>query len=214
MRRNSLFFTIVRNLLRYVAPGRICLWAALALAIQIQCIQSYPDAFDSESLLLLLSDDSEQSSSPGVTITPTGGSIAVSESGTTDSYSVVLNTRPTDSVTVDIGFDTTQLTINSQSTTPQSLTFSTSNWNVSQTVTVAAVDDGALEGTPHTSTINHASSSSDSNYSGISVSSLSADITDNDSPGVAITESSGSTTATEALTDTYTIALTSSPTAQ
>ena len=54
-----------------------------------------------------------------------------------------------------------------------------------QTVTVTAVDDSAAEG-DHLSTITHSASSSDVNYDGISVSDVTANVTDNDNAVVAV----------------------------
>ena len=52
-----------------------------------------------------------------------------------------------------------------------------------KTVTVTAVDDAVAEGT-HTGTIPHRVASSDPNYSGLTVGSVTCHITDNDSAGV------------------------------
>ncbi|MFK0733225.1 MAG: ExeM/NucH family extracellular endonuclease, partial [Gloeotrichia echinulata HAB0833] len=109
----------------------------------------------------------------GVTIAESSGSTNVTEGGATDTYTVVLNTQPTANVIITIAPD-------SQTTTSATtLTFTSANWNIAQTVTVTAVDDTAIEGT-HSSTITHTASSSDSNYNGVSVSSVTATITDND----------------------------------
>ena len=141
----------------------------------------------------------------GITIAQSGGSTDVAEGGVTDSYTVVLNTQPTSNVTVSVTSD-------SQTTVDKSmLTFTTSNWNVAQTVTVTAVDDTKVEG-PHTSTIHHSVSSVDTDYSGISVRDVVVDITDNDIAGVTISESGGSTSITEGgATDSYTVVLGTPP---
>src|SRR5690606_9987451 len=104
-----------------------------------------------------------------------------------------------------------QTTVNG-SAAPIALTFTTGTWSTPQTVTVAAVNDSVAEGN-HNATITHSASSSDGNYSGIGISSVTASISDNDSAGVTITESGGSTAISEAgTTDTYSVALTSEPT--
>ncbi len=143
----------------------------------------------------------------GVTITPTGGSTNVTEGGATDDYSVVLNTAPTADVTVTITHDT------QSSTSVPTLTFTTANWNVPQSVTVTAVDDAVAEGS-HSSVITHSVSSTDANYNGITVASVNVNVQDNDTAGVTITPSGGSTDVTEGgATDDYTVVLTSAPTA-
>ncbi|MFB2894585.1 ExeM/NucH family extracellular endonuclease [Aerosakkonemataceae cyanobacterium BLCC-F50] len=122
---------------------------------------------------------------PGVTINQTDGSTNVTEGGATDTYSVVLNTQPTADVTIAINSG------NQTTTNPTNLTFNTANWNVAQTVTVTAVDDAVVEGN-HTGTITHTATSNDTKYNNITIASITANITDNDSNNTAptITENS------------------------
>ncbi len=109
----------------------------------------------------------------GVTVTESGGNTAVTEGGATDSYTVVLQSEPTGNVTVVLS-TTAQLSL-----APPGLTFTPANWNVAQTVTVTATDDGVVEG-PHNATINQSVTSSDPNYSQ-SLPAISVAISDNDS---------------------------------
>jgi len=148
----------------------------------------------------------EPATPPGVTISESGGSTDVTEGGATDSYTIVLNTQPSADVT--IAFNTgTQLQAIS------SVTFTSSNWNTPQTITVTANDDNVVEGS-HTGTITHSATSSDANYNGISIANVTANITDNDVAGVTISESGGSTDVTEGgATDSYTIVLNTQPSA-
>ena len=129
------------------------------------------------------------------------------EGGATDSYTVVLISQPTANVTVTItpdGWETVDKT---------TLMFTASNWNVAQTITVTAVDDSIAQGT-HSGTIIQQASSSDLNYNGISIPDITVRIADNDTAGVRVTESGGSTSVTEGgATDSYTVVLTSQPTA-
>jgi predicted extracellular nuclease len=120
----------------------------------------------------------------GVTITQSEGSTNVTEGGATDAYTVVLRKQPTADVTININ-PGTQTTI-----TPTALTFTPSNWNVAQSVTVAAVDDTVFEGS-HTGAIAHSTTSTDAAYNGITIPSVTANITDNDTisvSGIQITE--------------------------
>jgi len=66
---------------------------------------------------------------------------------------------------------------------PVSLTFTTGNWNVAQTITVQAVDDLIVEGA-HIDTVTHATTSADGNYNALIVASVTVNITDNDTVGV------------------------------
>ncbi|MFQ6673519.1 MAG: lamin tail domain-containing protein, partial [Fidelibacterota bacterium] len=141
----------------------------------------------------------------GATIDESSGGTAVTEGGATDSYTVKLESQPVTDVTVTVSPD------DQTGTSPASLTFTSSNYSVAQTVTVTAVDDGIPEGS-HISTISHSAGSGDDNYNGISIDNVTVTITDNDVAGVTLTESGGSTVVSEGGTsDNYTIVLNSAP---
>ncbi|WP_353847518.1 S8 family serine peptidase, partial [Microcystis sp. M57BS1] len=110
---------------------------------------------------------------PGVTLTQTAGNTTVTEGGNTDTYSLVLKTQPTADVTITLTSNN-QITLNSTS-----LTFTTTNWNTPQNVTVTAVDDTLTEGN-HTATITHNISSTDTNYNGLTIGTVNVNIQDND----------------------------------
>ncbi|WP_256872037.1 Calx-beta domain-containing protein [Nostoc sp. TCL26-01] len=110
---------------------------------------------------------------PGITVTQSAGSTVVTEGGNTDSYTLVLRTQPTADVTIT-------LNPGSQITTDKTtLTFTSANWNIPQTVTVTAVNDTIPEGN-HTSSISHSVSSIDANYSNVTLPDIAVNITDND----------------------------------
>jgi hypothetical protein len=143
----------------------------------------------------------------GVILTESGGTTAVTEGGVTDTYTLVLTSQPTANVTVTMN-PSAQLT-----TAPTSVTFTAGNWNVAQTVTVSAVDDAVVEGA-HDGTVGHTVTSADVEYDGNEVTVVEVSITDNDNAGVTVTQGGGNTAVTEGgATDTYTLVLTSQPTA-
>ncbi|MFN5513449.1 MAG: Calx-beta domain-containing protein [Cyanobacteriota bacterium] len=111
--------------------------------------------------------------SPGVSLTQTGGNTTVTEGGNTDTYSLVLRTQPTANVVISLATGD-QITLN-QST----FTFTPSNWNVPQTVTVSAVDDALTEGA-HSATITHTVASADSDYNGLTIPTINVGVQDND----------------------------------
>ncbi|MBE7440482.1 MAG: hypothetical protein HS115_18675 [Spirochaetales bacterium] len=143
------------------------------------------------------------------------GSVAVTEAGANDTYSLVLTSEPLATVTVTVQGGT-QLEVNGGSTA--NLTFDAACpgpncWSTPQIVTVSAVDDAIAEGA-HSGTITHSVSSAQVAYNGIAVNQVSVSIVDNDSAGVSIAESSGNTSVTEGgVSDGYTVVLTSQPTA-
>jgi uncharacterized repeat protein (TIGR02543 family) len=91
---------------------------------------------------------------PGVIITQTGGSTSVTESGTTDTYSVALSTQPSNNVTITVAPDSQTDVDNS------TLTFMNGDWSTAQTVTVTAINDTAVENN-HSGTISHSSAATD-----------------------------------------------------
>ncbi|HTL51212.1 MAG TPA: hypothetical protein VL860_01420, partial [Planctomycetota bacterium] len=140
----------------------------------------------------------------GVSIVQTGPNTAVTEGGATDTYWVALNSQPTATVTITASPD-------AATTVSAALSFTTANWSVPQAITVTAFNDSIAQGT-HSSTITNAASSTDLGYNGIGVAGITATVTDNDVAGVTISKASVNVTEGGA-TDTYTIVLTSQPTA-
>ncbi|MFC1766916.1 hypothetical protein ACFL6U_33180, partial [Planctomycetota bacterium] len=150
---------------------------------------------------------------PGVTITASGGSTDVAEQGpTSDTYTVVLDSQPSSTVTITVDPDGQTEVNNNGAGNSVDLTFLTTNWDSAQTITVTAIDDSSIEGA-HSSTITHSASSSDSNYNGISIANVVASIADNDNAGVTLVESNGSTAVNEQgpTSDTYTVVLDAQP---
>ena len=113
-------------------------------------------------------------SAAGVTVSTSA--LTVTEEDTTgNTYTVVLDTRPTANVTVTVaGHGGTDVTL-----TPSTLTFTTANWNLAQTVTVKAGND--TDTTNDTVTLTHSAASTDSNYGGITIGSVVVTVADNDS---------------------------------
>ena len=107
-------------------------------------------------------------------ITESDGITNVTEGGATDTYTVVLTNPPTAEVTITINPD------HQTTASVDSLTFTQDNWHIPQTVEIAAVDDNLVEGN-HIGTITHTAISTDANYHGIQINSVTANITDNDS---------------------------------
>ena len=103
-------------------------------------------------------------------------SLTVTEGDTSgESYTVKLATQPSATVTVTIGGHSgTDLTLNKDA-----LTFTTTDWDTSQTITVKAADDGG--GAAESETLTHTASGG--GYAGVAKS-LPVTITDDDMPSV------------------------------
>jgi hypothetical protein len=103
------------------------------------------------------------------------------------SYQVVLSAKPVADVVVTITTDGQTLVTpgSSQGATTTALRFTPANWQIAQTIYVAAKNDQLAEG-PHTGAIHHTSSSNDAHYSGLPAVTLSVDIADDDGPSVSV----------------------------
>ena len=155
--------------------------------------------------VVVTSDDDDD---PGVSVTPT--TVTVAENRGTDTYTLVLDVVPTDSVTITpTSGDTSVATVSA------ALSFTTSNWNVAQTVTVTGVNDTIDNvGNRRTATITHAlSSSGDPRYNSptVTVTDVSVSATDDDTASVGVTPATV-TVAEDNGTDTYTVVLGTQPT--
>ena len=124
-------------------------------------------------------------------------------SNTTKTYTVKLAAEPAASVTVAVASqDEGAATVS-----PSKLTFSTSNYNTNQTVTVSPVDD--LDGENETVTI---ANTADSGYGSVTAN-VTANVTDDDSKNLSISPVSGTVTEGSNTPTTYTVTLSALPTA-
>ena len=98
----------------------------------------------------------------GLTIHETYGGTVVSENGSSDSFTVVLNEQPTHTVTVTISSSSTSEVIVDMS----SLAFTTTHWNIPQTVWVTGISDRLADGSKKVA-ISLSISSSDTSYAAL-----------------------------------------------
>ena len=142
----------------------------------------------------------------GVTVDPT--SVTVPEASGTSTYTVVLDTVPTADVTIAVASDTdTAATVSSAS-----LTFTPTNWDTAQTVTVTGVNDDVPG--DRTATVTHASTSTDTTYNSVSIDSVTVTVEDDDAAAAGVTVDPTELTVDEADgTGTYTLVLDTAPTA-
>ena len=150
-----------------------------------------------ETVVTIADDDAV-----GVTISDTSLNI---QEGDSDTYTVVLDTEPAGDVEVAIGGITnSDLTLDKTT-----LTFTAGNWNTAQEMKVTAEhdDDAADEAAVN---ITHAvSSSADTKYDGLAAGSVAVSITDDDTAGVTVSETS--LEMEEGDSDTYTVVLDTEP---
>jgi hypothetical protein len=112
--------------------------------------------------------------SAGITIGAISGT--TSEAGGTATFTIVLNSEPTSSVTIGLSSGNTA----EGTVSPSSVTFNTANWATSQTITVTGVDDVASDGNQSYSIITAAATSADVGYSGVNAADVSVTNVDNE----------------------------------
>jgi hypothetical protein len=146
----------------------------------------------------------------GITILESAGSTIVDESGATDDIDVVLGGEPQNDVVLVVSHSDSSEAVVSQSR----LTFTPSNWDTAQSVTVTGVDDLLADGDITANiTVSVDDSASDSLYR--SVTDVSVDVTtqDDDTAGFVVVESGSHTLTREGgNTDDVDVMLTAAPT--
>ena len=160
------------------------------------------DAVAAASVSVTVNDiDTVEVSGAGVSVDPT--ELTVTEEDTTGaSYTVVLDTEPTGDVTVTVGGHSgTDLTVD-----PESLTFTTADWDDAQTVTVTAAHDADAEN--DTETLTHTVSGG--GYDAVAAASVAVTVEDNER-GVTVSKTELTVTEEDATGASYTVVLDTEP---
>ena len=114
-------------------------------------------------------------------VTVSKSALTVAEEDTTgDSYTVVLDTQPTASVTVTVGGHSGTDVI----PYPATLMFTVVNWDTARTVKVTAGDD--VDTTDDTVLLIHSATSTDRNYNGNVIAEVTVTVNDNDTARVTV----------------------------
>jgi len=141
----------------------------------------------------------------GVSVNPSSGLITA-EDGTSDTFTVVLDTKPVASVIVVLtSSDTTEGTV-----PPSPLSFTDADWNIPQNVTVTGENDHWDDG-DQLYNIQMLVSSGDDNYDGMVLNDISVTNIDDDGAGISVNPISGLSTTEAGGSDSFTIMLTSQP---
>ena len=169
---------------------------------------------------LTITDDDDR----GITVSAATLTMAEADntgtSGTKENektYTVVLTSEPTGTVTVSMASGAEGVA----TVSPSSLEFDAGDWETAQTVTVAGIDD-AIDNAMNkrTTSVTHTVSASGTDYQGETASSVSIDVTDDDTRGITVSAESltmderddASTQGMKENEKTYTVVLTSEPT--
>ncbi|MEI7595673.1 MAG: HYR domain-containing protein, partial [Bacteroidota bacterium] len=143
----------------------------------------------------------------GVTVSPT--SITTTEAGGTATFTIVLNTEPTENVSFTVNSsDYTEGYITGP--TDSTILFTPANWNTPKTITVKGKDEFIVDGNITYSVITSNATSADPNYSNMVAADVTVSNTDNDTPGFTVTPLSLNTTEAGGQA-TFTVVLTSKP---
>ncbi|MHC4435103.1 MAG: LamG domain-containing protein, partial [Planctomycetota bacterium] len=167
------------------------------------------DQFDGvldQTISVITTDDD---TTPGFTVIESDGTTRVSESGTTDSFQVVLDAEPDSNVVIQVtGSGAREATVDQSS-----LTFTPANWHTPQTVTVTGQDDNWIDGDQTTLiTLSIDDASSDNNFDDLSDQTVSVTTTDNDAAGLTITQTGNGTSVSESgTTDSFQVVLDAEP---
>jgi hypothetical protein len=169
-----------------------------------QSDSAYAGVFQQIVAVTVTDDDA-----PGVVITESAGSTRVRESGTIDTFNVVLAAQPASTVVVNLA----SLNQNEVTIDRNVLTFSPQNWNVPRVVTVLGKDDSVVDG--GTSTVVAVSidtAASDPVFGQLSTQNVNVTNVDDDVAGFVVSESDLATVVTEnGRTDLVGVVLTARP---
>jgi hypothetical protein len=168
-------------------------------------VESTDNAYDVLDLANIVGTNRDNDT-PGVTVAAATG-LQTRENGQQASFTVRLNSRPTDEVSIDVSSgNTDEVTLSTGN-----LTFTPDNWNSPQTVTLTGVDDPVRDGDRQVLITLTDTESDDAAYDALPVDEVNVVNRDDDTPGFRLTPSSGLVTTEGGGQATFTVALTTRP---
>lgn len=138
---------------------------------------AYVEADPAQEVTATIVDDD----TAGISVAPVSGLITT-ETGGTATFNVLLNSQPSDDVT--IALSSTDLSEGTLSAS--SITFTPGTWNIGQEITVSGVDDNIDDGDISYSIITAPAVSADPDYSGLDAIDVSATNLDNENPNLGV----------------------------
>jgi Ca2+-binding RTX toxin-like protein len=152
-------FLVVGNTLVFLAPDHT---TPEAISGKVEVQYNYTKPGYNNALASRQVVDIADNEVASVVVMESDGSTDVIEGGATDTYQLVLTKKPNDDVTIDLqSFNTRTGALDPDTAIPfahfaqhvyvngflsTTLTFTIADWNVAQTVTVSAIDDGYIDG--------------------------------------------------------------------
>ena len=171
--------------------------ASIAHAVDAASSADEYDAVSIAGVAVTVTDDD----TAGAMVSKT--TLTVAEGGST-TYTVVLDAQPASDVVITVSSDNSDVTVS-----PATLTFSSSNWATAQTVRVSAAQDA--DAVSDTAAITHAvvAASSADEFDLVTVAGVRVTVTDDDTAGATVSETTLSIT--EGGSATYTVVLDAQP---
>jgi hypothetical protein len=141
-------------------------------------------------------------------VTESGGGTVVAEGGTTDDFTVVLTVQPTSNVVLGVtSGDPSEAVVS-----PSTLTFTPSDWDEPQTVTVTGADDEVVDGDQETTvTVAVNAGASDDAFDGAASQTVLVTTTDDDAAGFTLADTADLTVTEGGGTDAFTVMLDAEP---
>lgn len=137
--------------------------------------------------------------------------VTTTEFGGSDTFTVVLCSKPAADVTIPL----TSTNLGEATVSPTSLTFTSTNWDEPQTVTVTGVNDNEVaDGDQHFFIATAPAVSADLRYNGLDAADVAVTNLDGDDPGILVSATTGLKTTEAGGTATFTVVLCSRPTAE
>ncbi len=174
---------------------------AIAAAVSTDPNYSGRDALD-------VTVSNTDNDSAGITL-QNATNLITTEVGGTASFKIVLNSRPTANVSLNLSSSKTA----EGTVSPAAVTFTNANWSAPQTVTITGVDDKVADGPQPYRVVIAAATSQDPKYNGMDATDPNVSNTDNDSAGITVTAAANLATSEAGGTATFTVVLNSQPTA-
>jgi hypothetical protein len=144
----------------------------------------------------------------GIAVTP-GTALVTTEAGATDTFQVVLQTQPSANVTIGVSSTST----NEITLSTSQLVFTPANWNVAQTVTITGKNDAIDDDDQPFTIVLAPAVSTDASYAAIDPPDVTGTNTDDDAATITVTPTTALVTTEGGGSDTFSVVLTSQPTA-
>lgn len=167
----------------------------------------YTDASDGTPLVKVSNPPTSFFTSiAGILVTPTTGLITT-ESGGQDTFTVVLDSKPSGNVVITLGSND----ISEGSVDQNTLTFTPTDWDQPQTVTITGANDAIDDGDIAYAIVINSATSTDPAYDGLDPTDVSVTNLDNDTAGITVTPISGLETTELGGQATFSVVLDSEP---